>query len=124
MEVVIQFTGEPLVPLPPAFPLDGKNGAVVDFYGVVRGEEKGTPCAGLDYEAHLTMAEKELRRICRELAVIHPCREVFFLHRTGHVPAGQPSLQVRVAAPHRAEAFAFAQQLIDRMKQDVPIWKI
>jgi molybdopterin synthase catalytic subunit len=124
MELSIQFTEEPLAPLPPSFPLDGKNGAVVDFHGVVRGEEKGAAIAGLDYEAHRAMAEKELRRICAELALVHPCREVRFVHRLGHVPAGEPSLQVRVASPHRAEAFAFAQKLIDRMKEDVPIWKI
>jgi MoaE-MoaD fusion protein len=30
---------------------------------------------------------------------------------------------IAVSAPHRAEAFAACQQLIERLKQDVPIWK-
>jgi molybdopterin synthase catalytic subunit len=36
---------------------------------------------------------------------------------------GVPSLWVEVAAPHRGEAFAACQYLIDEMKKVVPIWK-
>jgi len=124
MEVIIRFTAEPLVPIAPVFPLNGRNGAVIDFYGVVRGQEKGVPIEGLNYEAYLPMAERELRRICAELEEPFPCRSVDFVHRIGAVAIGEPSLHVRVAAAHRAEAFDFARQLIDRMKEDVPIWKI
>ena len=124
MELTIRFTAEPLTPAVPAFPLDGRSGAIIDFYGVVRGQEKGAPIGGLTYEAYLPMAENELRRICAELAERHPCRSVDFVHRTGPVATGEPSLHIRVAAAHRAEAFDFARHLIDRMKEDVPIWKI
>ena len=44
-------------------------------------------------------------------------------HRIGRVAAGEPSLWMEVVAPHRAEAFAAAQYLIDEMKRLVPIWK-
>ena len=36
---------------------------------------------------------------------------------------GDISLIVAVASPHRAEAFAACQHIVDRIKQDVPIWK-
>ncbi|SDU25684.1 molybdopterin synthase catalytic subunit [Verrucomicrobium sp. GAS474] len=126
MQVSIAFTDRPITVAPPAFPLaqDSEVGAIVDFYGVVRSLENGEPIPGLDYEAYLPMAEKELRRICAELEKDHPCRSVSFLHRLGHVTTREASLHVRVAAKHRAEAFAFAKLLIDRMKEDVPIWKI
>jgi molybdopterin synthase catalytic subunit len=39
------------------------------------------------------------------------------------VPVNEPSLWVEVVAPHRGEAFAACQWLIDEMKRVVPIWK-
>ena len=44
-------------------------------------------------------------------------------YRVGLVPAGEPSLWVEVIAPHRGEAFAACQWLIDEMKRVAPIWK-
>ena len=31
---------------------------------------------------------------------------------------------IAVSTPHRAEAFALAGAFMDRLKQDVPIWKV
>jgi molybdopterin synthase catalytic subunit len=45
------------------------------------------------------------------------------VHRLGVVQANEASLWVEVVAPHRGEAFAACQWLIDQMKQVVPIWK-
>ncbi|MEM1157006.1 MAG: molybdenum cofactor biosynthesis protein MoaE [Verrucomicrobiota bacterium] len=98
-------------------------GAVVEFQGIVRGTEDGEPIRALDYEAHPSMAEKELLKITSELAAKHFCDRLIFIHRVGEVPVGEMSLYLRVDARHRAEAFGFCQKLIDRMKQDVPIWK-
>jgi molybdopterin synthase catalytic subunit len=44
-------------------------------------------------------------------------------HRTGTVPLLQPSVIVAVSAPHRAEAFAGAREIIDEIKARAPIWK-
>jgi molybdopterin synthase catalytic subunit len=41
----------------------------------------------------------------------------------GEVAVNEASLWVEVIAPHRAEAFAACQFLIDEMKAKVPIWK-
>lgn len=123
MKTTLLFTTQPLVPAPPSFPLAGQTGAVIDFYGVVRGQEKGAALAGLAYEAYENMARRELDRLLQKLGALYPCQEVVFTHVIGLVPVGQPSVHVRVFAPHRAEAFALAQQLIDEMKQVVPIWK-
>ena len=45
------------------------------------------------------------------------------LHRTGKVALGEEAVVVAVSSPHRAEAFAAAAHLIDRLKATVPIWK-
>jgi molybdopterin synthase catalytic subunit len=44
-------------------------------------------------------------------------------HRIGAVPAGEPCVIVAVSSAHRAQAFAAAQEAMDRIKADAPIWK-
>lgn len=105
------------------FPEDGTTGAIVEFYGVVRGQERDHEITALHYEAYEEMARKQFEKIIAELNALHPIHSIAIIHCIGKVPVGQPSLHVRVRSAHRAEAFAFASQLIDRMKQDVPIWK-
>jgi molybdopterin synthase catalytic subunit len=69
------------------------------------------------------MAENIMQQILEELSLIYPCTSVEVVHRFGHIPAGETSLWIRVHAPHRAEAFALLTHFIDRLKNDVPIWK-
>ena len=45
------------------------------------------------------------------------------LHRVGRLEIGEISILLSVASPHRAEAFDACRYLIDRLKQEVPIWK-
>ena len=45
------------------------------------------------------------------------------LHRFGHLDVGEVSVLVCCSAPHRAEAFEAARYGIERIKEDVPIWK-
>jgi len=44
-------------------------------------------------------------------------------HRVGALVIGDVALVASVAAPHRAEAFAACEQLVDLIKLTVPIWK-
>jgi molybdopterin synthase catalytic subunit len=115
----IEITRDPLRP-PGA--REG-SGAVVEFHGVVRGVEDERPILGIDYECHEEMARRQLERIAGETAAKHGLRDLVVLHRIGRVATGEPSLYVRAEAPHRQEAFTAVMELIDRLKQDVPIWK-
>ena len=98
-------------------------GAVVEFAGVVRGEEDGAAIAALDYEAYEVMARSEIARILRKLAAEFPCESVVVCHRVGRVPVGEASIVVRVEAKHRVEAFGMLAAFMDCLKKDVPIWK-
>ena len=98
-------------------------GAVVSFLGVVRDREAGEPIRGLEYEAFVPMAEHQFHRLLDELGTRWPVESVRLVHRIGPVRAKEPSLWVEVIAPHRSEAFAACQWLIDEMKRVVPIWK-
>lgn len=125
MHVEITLTQEPIGPAAALAPeLAGAVGGLVEFLGVVRGEEDGRPIAALEYEAYSDMAVREMRRVVDELAALHPCLVVSIVHRLGVIPVGEPAILVRVGAAHRAEAFALLAAFMDRLKQDVPIWKV
>ena len=98
-------------------------GAVVSFAGVVRGTEDGAEIAAIDYESFEPMARHQFELIFRQVEDRWPIESVRLIHRLGVVPVQEPSLWVEVVAPHRGEAFAAAQFLIDEMKRVVPIWK-
>lgn len=98
-------------------------GAAVYFTGVVRNSEEQQPITALDYEAFEPMARRQFELIFQEVEKRWPIESVRLVHRIGVVNVNEPSLWVEVIAPHRGEAFAAAQYLIDEMKRLVPIWK-
>lgn len=104
-------------------PISTIDGAVITFLGVVRDREGGETIRGLDYSAHEPMARHQFGLLMDAIAVRWPVHSVRLIHRLGPVPAGEASLWVEVVAPHRGEAFAACQWLIDEMKKVVPIWK-
>ncbi len=101
----------------------GDRGAVVEFQGVVRGLEDGAPIDGLEYECHVEMAEVQLRRIAEETARFFALDSLLVLHRIGFVPVGETSLYVRAESAHRRAAIQAVDEVIVRLKRDVPIWK-
>ena len=98
-------------------------GAVVSFLGVVRGTEEGAAITSLEYESFQAMAEHQFGLLFDEMEKRWPIESVRLVHRLGVVAVNEPSLWVQVVAPHRGEAFAACQWLIDEMKRVVPIWK-
>src|SRR6266850_6158186 len=96
------------------------TGAAVYFAGVVRGSEEQQPITALDYEAFEPMARHQFELIFQEVEKRWPIESVRLVHRLGVVPVNEASLWVEVIAPHRGEAFAAGQYLIDEMKLLVP----
>lgn len=123
MHVEIHFTPDPIIAPPEALP-SREIGAAVEFRGIVREMEQGSALQGLYYEAYESMARAVLQKHFAELAALHPCAAVIFIHRTGWVPVGEASLFLRVLSAHRGEALAFLADAINRLKQDVPVWKL
>lgn len=122
MKIHIELIHQSIV-LPTASNECVEVGAQVDFQGIVRGSEEGISITGLHYEAHEPMAISMLKKILSELEVLHPYEEVWIIHRLDFVPIGEVALFVRVCASHRKAALQLTDGLIDRIKQDVPIWK-
>lgn len=103
--------------------LSSGMGAAVTFLGFVRDQEDDATISALEYESFQRMAEHQFNLLFDEIEKRWPIESVRLVHRLGRVEVSQPSLWVEVVAPHRAEAFAACQWLIDEMKRVVPIWK-
>ena len=99
------------------------DGAVVTFDGIVRNNFAGRAVRYLEYEAYATMAEKKLAEIGEEVRRKFPVGEIAMVHRIGKLEIGESSIVIAVAAPHRHAAFEACSYAMDRVKEEVPIWK-
>ncbi len=103
--------------------VDARDGASVEFLGIVRGHDEGRAIDAIDYEAYAPMAERVIAQLVEQAHRRWPLHGVYVRHRVGRVPVGEMAVLVGVQAPHRAEAFDACRFLIDAIKQDAPIWK-
>ncbi|MDP9988469.1 molybdenum cofactor biosynthesis protein MoaE [Arthrobacter sp. FW306-05-C] len=106
-------------------------GAVVSFSGVVRNHDGGKAVQRLSYSAHPTahqvMADVVARLVAEQdpegdAGAEQPVR-IWAAHRIGMLEIGDPALVCAVSAAHRGQAFAVCSELVDRIKEQVPIWK-
>lgn len=98
-------------------------GGIAVFIGVVRDHAEGRAVNRLDYEAHDSLALRELANIANEILAEQPEVRVCAVHRVGSLAIGDRAVVVVASAPHRAEAFTACRALIERLKERVPIWK-
>ncbi len=111
-------------PLGPAGPwATAGAGALLCFEGVVRPTEDGRALVALVYEAYEPMAQRELDALARKIVEQHGVLAVEVEHSRGRVPVDRTAFRLRVASLHREEGLTAAEEFIDRMKRDVPIWK-
>jgi molybdopterin synthase catalytic subunit len=97
-------------------------GGIDLFVGVVRNEDEGRPVTDLGYEAHPDV-ETYLREVVEKAITQYPIHAVSAVHRVGDLAIGEIAVIVAVACPKRGEAFDACRQIIDQIKETVPIWK-
>lgn len=98
-------------------------GAITLFLGTVRNLHEGRHVTGIDYEAYHPMAERELAAIARETCEATAGLQLAIEHRVGTLVVGDVSVAIVAAHARRAPSLAAAQQVIEVLKQRVPIWK-
>jgi molybdopterin synthase catalytic subunit len=101
---------------------DPTDGGVTVFIGRVRDHDGGKGVSGLDYSAHPTALDR-LREVCDRVAGRHDVHGLAAVHRVGHLDIGDIAVVVATAAAHRGQAFDASRDLIDTLKDEVPIWK-
>ena len=121
---MIQLTNEPIdIASIVKCASHAEAGAVVLFLGTTRELTDGRRTVALDYEAYDTMAQRKLAELEAQARQRWPVIECILVHRLGRVPPAEASVAIAVSTPHRADAFAAGQWLIDSLKREVPIWK-
>jgi len=100
-------------------------GAIATFTGRVRTQENPNdePTEHLEFEKYDGVAEERMATIREELAAREGVQEVRLHHRTGVVEAGEDIVFVVVLAGHRGEAFETVEDGINRLKDEVPLFK-
>lgn len=97
-------------------------GAIVTFTGVVR-DLPGDPLDRMEIEHYPGMTEKALSKIAEEAQSRWNLGDVLVIHRHGTLRPGDMIMMVATAAPHRVDAFAAAEFLMDYLKSRAPFWK-
>ena len=97
-----------------------ERGGTCVFVGTVR---KDGDITGIDYSAYESMAIAEAERILADATAQWPDARVMLQHRLGVIPAGEASIAIAAAAPHREDAFAACRFVIEEVKKRLPIWK-
>jgi molybdopterin synthase catalytic subunit len=106
-----------------AFVSDPSAGGTCLFVGTVREHSAAGSVTGLRYEAWDELAARRLGELADEILRKWEVSKIAVIHRTGDLVVGETSVVIACSAPHRAEAFEACRHLIERLKEDVPIWK-
>ena len=106
-------------------PDEDRAGAIATFTGRVRAKDspEDRPTEHLEFERYDGVAQQRMATIRRELEARDGVHDVRLHHKTGVVEAGEDIVFVVVLAGHRGEAFAAVQDGINRLKDEVPLFK-
>ena len=107
-------------------PTARKAGAVASFIGIVREDplrEGSGMVSHLEYEAYEEIALKKLQEIRQSMLQRSGILEVSIHHVIDKLSVGEPSLFVTVLGKHRQEVFPTLAETVERVKNEVPIWK-
>lgn len=93
------------------------------FSGEVRNNNKGRKVTHLEYEAYEPMANKMIGEILEEAKSKFRLNQAVCVHRLGKVEISGCAVVVITGAGHRKEAYDANRYIIDKVKNEVPIWK-
>jgi MoaE-MoaD fusion protein len=102
---------------------DERAGAIATFQGTVRRQSRGREVIALEYEAYGGMAETVMAQIAEGVKGRYEVCEVAITHRVGRCEVGEVSVAIAVSAPHRQDALSACRDVIDELKERVPLWK-
>ncbi|MCP1572146.1 molybdenum cofactor biosynthesis protein MoaE [Herbaspirillum rubrisubalbicans] len=98
-------------------------GAVVSFVGTVRDLNEGAAVSAMELEHYPVMTERALEQIVQQAKARWPIFEALVIHRVGPLQPCEQIVLVAVTSPHRGEAFAACEFIMDYLKTQAPFWK-
>jgi molybdopterin synthase catalytic subunit len=98
-------------------------GAHSIFLGQVRADEtEGNTVAGIEYTAYEDMALQKMHEIREQLFEKYELTCMHVHHSLGKVKAGEICLFVFTSSKHRKIAINVCNELVERIKADLPVW--
>ena len=98
-------------------------GGTCVFLGTVRDGPEEHGVTAIEYSAYEDMVEAEFDRLAADARGRWPDAQIAVRHRLGTIPAGEASIAIVSAAPHRAQAFDACRFVIEEVKRRIPVWK-
>ncbi|MFJ3314516.1 molybdopterin synthase catalytic subunit MoaE [Herbaspirillum huttiense] len=98
-------------------------GAVVSFVGTVRDLNDGAAVSEMELEHYPDMTERALEQIVEQAKARWPIFDALVIHRVGPMQPREQIVLVAVTSPHRGEAFAACEFIMDYLKTQAPFWK-
>jgi molybdopterin synthase catalytic subunit len=96
-------------------------GAIVTFTGIVRDTDAGLQA--MEIEHYPGMTDRAVAAMMDQARMRWSLADVLVIHRHGRLVVGEAIMMVATASPHRADAFAAAEFLMDYLKSRAPFWK-
>jgi molybdopterin synthase catalytic subunit len=91
--------------------------------GQVRADSvDGAAVLAIEYTAHQEMALSAMHEIREAIFAKYPLTCLHITHSLGLVKAGEICLFVFASAVHRKEAIAACEEVVERIKKELPIW--
>jgi molybdopterin synthase catalytic subunit len=100
-----------------------ESGATVLFIGTVRNFSKNGKVLGMYYEAYEGMAEEKIKNIEITVKKMWDVKAIKIIHRIGELKIGENSIVIAISTSHSKDVFEACHFILDRVKQEVPIWK-
>ncbi len=100
-----------------------KCGASVIFLGSVKSEMDGKKVMKMELDAYAEMAEKKLREIETDAMKKYDIIESSIIHRYGELFVGDNIVLIIVKSIDRTKSFEGAKYILERLKEEVPIFK-
>ena len=98
-------------------------GGIVSFTGFVRNINQDDPVSSLFLEHYPGMTEQQIKEIITEAIKRWEVVAATVIHRIGELYPGDQIVFVAVASPHRGDAFAASEYIIDFLKTKATFWK-
>lgn len=102
---------------------NSEDGAVVSFVGRMRATNRGDAVVQMYLEHYPAMTGNVLNTLVAEARERWQLGRVRLIHRVGRLVPGDQIVWVGVTSPHRADAFAACEFLMDALKTRAPFWK-
>jgi molybdopterin synthase catalytic subunit len=98
-------------------------GAHQIFLGQVRADEiEGASVTAIQYTSYEDMANEKMHEIREDIFAKNAITCMHVYHSLGEVKTGEICLFVFVSSPHRKESQVVCNELVERVKNELPIW--